>query len=72
MCYPNRMKRIFLFAIITALIAALSGCAPVQRTADPHVNMSVLMGDTVPCVNCEEDVEPIDGHCPICGALLEE
>ena len=61
------MRMIRLILTLTAATLLLSGC----RTAvAPRVSVPVLMGDVVPCVSCQEDVEPVDGCCPICGARL--
>lgn len=61
------MRKIRLFLMLAAAALLLSGC----RTAvAPRINVPVLMGDTIPCINCEEDVVPVEGRCPICGAQL--
>lgn len=60
------MKRLL---ILLALSLLLTGCTAAPR--EPHHSTPVLMGDTVPCTSCEEDVVPVNGCCPICGALLQ-
>lgn len=60
------MKRLLILLLM--LLMLLAGCtaAPIG----PRHNAPVLMGDVVPCTACEEDVVPVDGRCPICGAVL--
>ena len=62
------MKRLLILLCI--LLAILTGCS--AAPTGPRPDLPVLMGDVVPCVNCEENVAPVNGRCPICGAILSE